>query len=415
MLNDETSLDGDLNEFGQSPENSRNRQKSSSKPTATPSADTSPSLSTGTQVASSATLFQIFLKNYIFYIILSIIMFPVKTVKQIMSDRTVSLSDCLHEFFKVDHLTKENMYHCDSCKKLRNGQRFYKLASTPSVLIFHLKRFKQFDIGPVDSGHGKYNKHVNFKEFYSFRGERYRLNAVVCHHGYSGQYGHYTSYVRHSETWYHCDDSHVEKVKKSDVLQVQAYVLFYSKISSETHKSKKQWLLENVKKYSGDKNICWLSQRSLHQLVYNTCDPNEIVLNADITCDCRNRSLETKHQSYLAISVSMWESIVEKLKGDKNRHFFLDQEEFCGICTEEKRKIKVRQGDELRMLDKILAERGRERNFEEINTGWLEQWENFVNRKSERVPGKIPIKGGSTQVIGKLRQNLVIIYGVEKS
>jgi hypothetical protein len=407
--------DGNLDEFGQNLENSQNPKNSSSDLTTKPSGDASPTPSASTQVASPVTVFQMFLKNYLFYIILSIIMYPVKTVKQILSDKTVSLSDCLHEFFKVDNLTKENMYHCDSCKKLRNGQRFYKLTNTPPVLIFHLKRFKQFDIGPVDSGHGKYNKHVNFKEFYSFQGERYRLNAVVCHHGYSGQYGHYTSYVRHSETWYHCDDSHVEKVKKSEVLQVQAYVLFYSKISSDNHKSNKKWLLENVKKHSRDKNICWLSQRSLHQLVYNTCDPDKIVLNADIACDCRNRSLETKNQSYLAISVSMWESIVGKLKGDKNRHFFLDQEEFCEICTDEKRKIVVRQGDELRMLDKVLAERGRERNYEKINTGWLEQWENFVNRRSERVPGKIPVRGGSTQVIGKLRQNLVNIYGVETS
>ena len=58
---------------------------------------------------------------------------------------------------------------------------------------------------------------------------RYRLLAVVSHHGASLSGGHYTCDVRSrvDDGWRHCDDSQVHKVPLAEVLRRQAYVLFY--------------------------------------------------------------------------------------------------------------------------------------------------------------------------------------------
>merc|ERR1711963_771921 len=110
---------------------------------------------------------------------------------------------------------------------------------------------------------------------------------------------------------------------------------------------------------------------------------------------------------------SMWQKLVEKLGGDKNRHFFLDQNDYCEICLEKKRKIEVRQGDEFRMLEKVMVE-GRGKGFDMVNSRWLEEWENFVKGRTDKVPGKIPEAGGKTRVLKKLKDSLVGIYGIDK-
>lgn len=54
----------------------------------------------------------------------------------------------------------------------------------------------------------------------------YSLYAVVNHTG-SMETGHYTSFVRHGQEWYKCDDHHITKASKKDVLNSKAYLLFY--------------------------------------------------------------------------------------------------------------------------------------------------------------------------------------------
>lgn len=58
---------------------------------------------------------------------------------------------------------------------------------------------------------------------------RYKLLAVVSHHGTALGGGHYTCDVRSPAdgSWWHCDDSQVQKLSLSEVLKKQAYVLFY--------------------------------------------------------------------------------------------------------------------------------------------------------------------------------------------
>lgn len=41
--------------------------------------------------------------------------------------------------------------------------------------------------------------------------------------------GHYVSYVRAGDAWFHCDDATVTRVTASHVLSTSAYLLFYER------------------------------------------------------------------------------------------------------------------------------------------------------------------------------------------
>ena len=62
------------------------------------------------------------------------------------------------------------------------------------------------------------------------RHAQYELVGVVVHRGRSMHGGHYTSYVRAAGTgspWLHCNDSVVDVVREDEVLNSEAYMLFY--------------------------------------------------------------------------------------------------------------------------------------------------------------------------------------------
>ena len=56
---------------------------------------------------------------------------------------------------------------------------------------------------------------------------RYFLFAVVNHHG-SLESGHYTSFIRLTNTqWFKCDDHIISKASIKDVMKSEGYLLFY--------------------------------------------------------------------------------------------------------------------------------------------------------------------------------------------
>ena len=58
---------------------------------------------------------------------------------------------------------------------------------------------------------------------------QYDLYGVIVHEGESPHSGHYYAYVKHKTEWLHLDDKNVRTATSEEVLNQQAYVLFYSK------------------------------------------------------------------------------------------------------------------------------------------------------------------------------------------
>ncbi|XP_076824336.1 ubiquitin carboxyl-terminal hydrolase 22-like isoform X2 [Clavelina lepadiformis] len=160
--------------------------------------------------------------------------------------RPMSLKDCLNRFTRPEHLGSAAKIKCSRCHSYQESTKQLTLNKLPIVCCFHLKRFEHtnkarrkiptyisfpmdLDLSPFMAS----RRSVNTRDETSFdealRENKYSLFAVVNHLG-SLQSGHYSVYVRqHRDQWFQCNDSTILKASKTEVLQSEAYLLFYHK------------------------------------------------------------------------------------------------------------------------------------------------------------------------------------------
>nr|CAB3457505.1 unnamed protein product [Digitaria exilis] len=135
----------------------------------------------------------------------------------------------------------------DETKVFRAAMRRILISKAPPVLTINLNRFSQ-------DSHGRYKKlkgHVRFKEMLDIQpfmdprckenNTTYRLVSVVEHMG-TMTGGHYVAYVRAakiggrqqqnrgSQSWFYASDGHVRETSLEDVLNCEAYILFYERV-----------------------------------------------------------------------------------------------------------------------------------------------------------------------------------------
>lgn len=139
-----------------------------------------------------------------------------------------SIEEALDVHFARERL--EDMgYKCESCKKKVSATKQFSLERPPVALCIQLKRFSMMG--------GKLNKQVTIKQkldlsLYSSRKEieslNYRLVAMVTHLGASQHCGHYTAIgLTDSGVYYQFDDSCVRPIPLQNVLNTNAYIIFY--------------------------------------------------------------------------------------------------------------------------------------------------------------------------------------------
>ncbi|KAI0599668.1 ubiquitin carboxyl-terminal hydrolase [Biscogniauxia sp. FL1348] len=154
---------------------------------------------------------------------------------------SLTLQECLdEEYIKFDKCE----YRCRNCNSSQQARRDHSIKLLPNVLSIQLKRF-EFKQGSRDRAAAKIGTKVQFPMQlnmlpYTTRGRApdsrdsqelgrsctYDLLSVVEHVGEIDT-GHYVSYCRVGDQWFSFNDHRVELAKKSDVLNSQAYLLFY--------------------------------------------------------------------------------------------------------------------------------------------------------------------------------------------
>ncbi|XP_062206099.1 ubiquitin carboxyl-terminal hydrolase 19-like [Phragmites australis] len=144
-----------------------------------------------------------------------------------------TLMDAFQSFTKVELIED---FMCDGCQSRVNMEKHLKVEQAPEVLVIHLKRF-------INSGVDIYkiwNKvecplELDINPFVSpsdDTSQKYDLYGVVEHLGQYGK-GHYVCYIRSSEAdWYKFNDDKVSRFSEDDVLNGNAYILFYAKQGS---------------------------------------------------------------------------------------------------------------------------------------------------------------------------------------
>lgn len=141
-----------------------------------------------------------------------------------------SLFNCLDQFTKAEHL---DHYTCTKCSSIKTTTKTLKIETVPTVLTLHLKRFKHDLNSTKIETKIQIPMFLNISEYCLNQTEQqikakeiYELFGVVVHEG-SISTGHYTVYIKSSGHWYKCDDSVVSLVDQKEVLNSNAYLLFY--------------------------------------------------------------------------------------------------------------------------------------------------------------------------------------------
>lgn len=234
-----------------------------------------------------------FLRAYVLYSLLSVFYWSQSN----LWGPTITLSDCLDAFFSTDELKDNNMYSCEKCKKLRNGIKYMHLVKSPDILCVHFKRFRNELMFPSkistyvsfplkglnisshmmedpksehksEDGQPPEEKQPNEKQpqvsqksdqtplpssqedgssSFDFgnnlnnrlklkrKNERYDLVSVICHRGHYNA-GHYITYALNclDDCWYEYDDKSVRRVDENKVLNCEAYLLFFKRVTSSS-------------------------------------------------------------------------------------------------------------------------------------------------------------------------------------
>jgi hypothetical protein len=144
-----------------------------------------------------------------------------------------TLDDALYEYTKTEILDEENAVLCAKCKRKRSVTKGLRLATAPSILVCHLKRFAFDNYGRLVRLHKKINfpLRLEIEDFMSnlnkARPPPYDLVGILVHQGQTCASGHYLAFVKKHGEWYRCNDSTVTKVDEATVLNQQAYILMY--------------------------------------------------------------------------------------------------------------------------------------------------------------------------------------------
>ena len=207
----------------------------------------------------------------------------------------------LESFTRMEKLDAQ--YKCEKCNALGSATKESRLARIPPILTLHLKRFRYGQqasasslgggtsgmgsaAGGIGGGYGtnssylsgpSYNSytntisgasgsskiegHVRFDQFFDIRpfltselkkkhrAMFCRLFAVIVHSGKNSHSGHYISYVRNlaKNEWWKMDDARIVRVSTEEVMNSEAYMLFYRVVDHPVAAKLKTRAMERIK------------------------------------------------------------------------------------------------------------------------------------------------------------------------
>mmetsp|Transcript_19326 Transcript_19326/g.41590 ORF Transcript_19326/g.41590 Transcript_19326/m.41590 type:complete len:619 (+) Transcript_19326:352-2208(+) len=143
-----------------------------------------------------------------------------------------TLHDALKHFTQWETLDGNNSVHCTRCRVKCAARKSLRMATAPSIMVCHLKRFSFSSSGLVRLGKKvKFPTHLEIGDYMSNLNQskppEYELVAVLVHQGQSCEAGHYVAFVKSEGEWFCCNDKEVSQVPVEKVMRQQAYILMY--------------------------------------------------------------------------------------------------------------------------------------------------------------------------------------------
>lgn len=153
-------------------------------------------------------------------------------INHLKKQQNVDLYDCLDLFTQEEKL--DAMISCKQCSTQSRATKTLKLKSIPPVLSIQLKRFNHNIMNDTSSKVEtpvKVPLYLNIAPYCvdpnSTKDLVYELFSVICHIG-SVNTGHYVVYTKTPQNqWLKFDDSVVSIAEQKDVVNSNAYLLYY--------------------------------------------------------------------------------------------------------------------------------------------------------------------------------------------
>ena len=137
---------------------------------------------------------------------------------------TVQPNTDIFSYLAKDFRENKNLT-CRKCTIQSSQSLCTSYQETPNMLLIQINRFS------VSNLHGrpqKNNHPFGIYENIKLGLINYTLLGPIEHHGVFIDSGHYVSYIRQSNKWYHCDDKHITETNLL-TLSNNVYLMFYAK------------------------------------------------------------------------------------------------------------------------------------------------------------------------------------------
>ena len=137
---------------------------------------------------------------------------------------TVQPNTDMFSYLAKDFRENKNLT-CRKCTIQSSQSLCTSYQEMPNMLLIQVNRFS------VSSLHGrprKNNHPFGIYENIKLGLINYTLLGLIEHHGVFIDSGHYVSYIRQSNKWYHCDDKHITETNLL-ALSNNVYLMFYAK------------------------------------------------------------------------------------------------------------------------------------------------------------------------------------------
>ena len=105
---------------------------------------------------------------------------------------------------------------------------FYFDCKVRLCLIVPARQINRFSVSNLHGRPRKNNHPFGIYENIKLGLINYTLLGLIEHHGVFIDSGHYVSYIRQSNKWYHCDDKHITETNLL-TLSNNVYLMFYAK------------------------------------------------------------------------------------------------------------------------------------------------------------------------------------------
>jgi len=142
----------------------------------------------------------------------------------------VTVYDCLDDFSREEILEGENSWLNEKTNQKERIRKYLTFWSFPPVLIICLKRTNYS--GEKNNVLVNYPLVLDLQKYvcgYQKKSFVYDLFGVCLHAG-SGNYGHYTAFIKKEDDWFFCNDDRVQHIDdETHLLSPHAYCLFYMK------------------------------------------------------------------------------------------------------------------------------------------------------------------------------------------